>query len=85
EDRAAMRLHDIGIRLVERDGAVGAQIYVGGGMGRTPMISHLIRDFVQADALMSYLEACLRVYNRYGRRDNIYKARIKILLHEIGA
>ncbi len=85
EDRAAMRLHDIGIRLVERDGEVGAQIYVGGGMGRTPMISHLIRDFVGADELMSYLEACLRVYNRYGRRDNIYKARIKILLHEIGA
>ncbi|MGR6327520.1 nitrite/sulfite reductase [Sphingomonas sp. XXL09] len=85
EDRAAMRLHDIGIRLVERDGEVGAQIYVGGGMGRTPMISHLIRDFVRADELMSYLEACLRVYNRYGRRDNIYKARIKILLHEIGA
>ncbi len=85
EDRAAMRLHDIGIQLVERDGELGATIYVGGGMGRTPMISHLIRDFVTADDLMSYLEACLRVYNRYGRRDNIYKARIKILLHEIGA
>ncbi|WP_203309831.1 nitrite/sulfite reductase [Sphingomonas beigongshangi] len=85
EDRAAMRLHDIGIRLVAQDGGIGAQIYVGGGMGRTPMISHLIRDFVAADDLMSYLEACLRVYNRYGRRDNIYKARIKILLHEIGA
>ncbi|MFN3432761.1 MAG: nitrite/sulfite reductase [Sphingomonas sp.] len=89
EDRAAMRLHDIGIRLVERDGEqgreLGAAIYVGGGMGRTPMVSHLIRDFVSADDLMSYLEAALRVYNRYGRRDNIYKARIKILLHEIGA
>ena len=85
EDRAAMRLHDIGIRLVERDGVLGAQVYVGGGMGRTPMISHLIGEFVTADDLMSYLEACLRVYNRYGRRDNIYKARIKILLHEIGA
>ncbi|WP_210358824.1 nitrite/sulfite reductase [Sphingomonas beigongshangi] len=85
EDRAAMRLHDIGIRLVAQDGEIGAQIYVGGGMGRTPMISHLIRDFVAANDLMSYLEACLRVYNRYGRRDNIYKARIKILLHEIGA
>ncbi|GAA0664473.1 sulfite reductase (NADPH) hemoprotein beta-component [Sphingomonas insulae] len=84
EDRAAMRLHDIGIQLVMRDGELGAAIYVGGGMGRTPMISHLIRDFVTADDLMSYLEACLRVYNRYGRRDNIYKARIKILLHEIG-
>ena len=85
EDRAAMRLHDIGIQLVERDGVLGARIYVGGGMGRTPMIAPLIRDFVTADDLMSYLEACLRVYNRYGRRDNIYKARIKILIHEIGA
>ncbi|KQO06135.1 nitrite/sulfite reductase [Sphingomonas sp. Leaf242] len=84
EDRAAMRLHDIGIGLHVRDGELGAKIYVGGGMGRTPMISHEIRDFVPADDLMSYLEACLRVYNRYGRRDNIYKARIKILLHEIG-
>ena len=85
EDRAAMRLHDIGLQLIERDGALGARVYVGGGMGRTPMIAPLIRDFVGADELMSYLEACLRVYNRYGRRDNIYKARIKILLHEIGA
>jgi sulfite reductase (NADPH) hemoprotein beta-component len=85
EDRAAMRLHDIGIRLVERDGELGASIYVGGGMGRTPMIAPLIRDFVRADDLMSYLEAALRVYNRYGRRDNMYKARIKILVHEIGA
>lgn len=85
EDRAAMRLHDIGLQLVERDGVLGARVYVGGGMGRTPMIAPLIRDFVGADELMSYLEACLRVYNRYGRRDNIYKARIKILLHEIGA
>jgi sulfite reductase (NADPH) hemoprotein beta-component len=84
EDRAAMRLHDIGIELLKRDGVLGAKIFVGGGMGRTPMISHEIRDFVTADELMSYLEACLRVYNRYGRRDNIYKARIKILLHEIG-
>ncbi|RXD07187.1 nitrite/sulfite reductase [Sphingomonas sp. UV9] len=84
EDRAAMRLHDIGIQLLVKDGELGAKIFVGGGMGRTPMISHEIRDFVGADDLMSYLEACLRVYNRYGRRDNIYKARIKILLHEIG-
>jgi sulfite reductase (NADPH) hemoprotein beta-component len=85
EDRAAMRLHDIGLRLIERDGVLGAEVYVGGGMGRTPMIAPLIRDFVTADDLMSYLEAALRVYNRYGRRDNIYKARIKILVHEIGA
>ncbi len=85
EDRAAMRLHDIGIQLVMQDGELGARIYVGGGMGRTPMIAPLIRDFVPADDLMSYLEAALRVYNRYGRRDNMYKARIKILVHEIGA
>jgi len=85
EDRAAMRLHDIGIQLVSQDGQVGARIFVGGGMGRTPMIAPEIRNYVPADDLMSYLEACLRVYNRYGRRDNIYKARIKILVHEIGA
>ncbi|MET4895571.1 nitrite/sulfite reductase [Sphingomonadaceae bacterium jetA1] len=84
EDRAAMRLHDIGIQLLERDGVLGAKIFAGGGMGRTPMIAHEVKDFITADHLMSYLEACLRVYNRYGRRDNIYKARIKILLHEIG-
>ena len=85
EDRAAMRLHDIGIELVERDGVLGGRVFVGGGMGRTPMIAPEIRDFVTADDLLSYVEACLRVYNRYGRRDNIYKARIKILVHEIGA
>jgi sulfite reductase (NADPH) hemoprotein beta-component len=85
EDRAAMRLHDIGIQIVERDGALGAAFYVGGGMGRTPMIAPLIRDFVPIEDYLSYAEACLRVYNRHGRRDNIYKARIKILVHEIGA
>ena len=85
KDRAAMRLHDIGIRIVERDGEVGAQFYVGGGMGRTPMIAPLIRDFVPIDQIVTYAEACLRVYNRYGRRDNKYKARIKILVHELGA
>ena len=85
EDRAAMRLHDIGIQLLRRDGVLGAKIFVGGGMGRTPMIAPEIKDFITADDLMSYLEACLRVYNRYGRRDNIYKARIKILIHELGA
>jgi sulfite reductase (NADPH) hemoprotein beta-component len=85
EDRAAMRLHDIGIQLVKRDGVLGAKFFVGGGMGRTPMIGPEIRDFVAAEDLLSYTEACLRVYNRYGRRDNIYKARIKILVHEIGA
>ncbi|MBL0114535.1 MAG: nitrite/sulfite reductase [Sphingomonadales bacterium] len=85
KDRAAMRLHDIGIELVKRDGVLGARVFVGGGMGRTPMIAPEIKDFVTADNLLSYVEACLRVYNRYGRRDNIYKARIKILVHELGA
>ena len=85
KDRAAMRLHDIGIRIVSRDGEIGAEIYAGGGMGRTPMIAPLIRDFVPIDQLITYAEAALRVYNRYGRRDNKYKARIKILVHELGA
>ncbi|WP_033073444.1 nitrite/sulfite reductase [Sphingopyxis sp. MWB1] len=85
EDRAAMRLHDIGIQIVEKNGVHGAAFYVGGGMGRTPMIAPLIKDFVPLEDLLSYTEACLRVYNRYGRRDNIYKARIKILIHELGA
>jgi sulfite reductase (NADPH) hemoprotein beta-component len=85
EDRAAMRLHDIGLELVRKDGELGARVFVGGGMGRTPMIAPEINPFVKADDLLSYIEACLRVYNRYGRRDNIYKARIKILVHEIGA
>ena len=85
EDRAAMKLHDIGIELVKRDGVVGAKVFVGGGMGRTPMVAPEIKDFVTEDELISYVEACLRVYNRYGRRDNKYKARIKILVHELGA
>ena len=85
-DRAAMRLHDIGIQLVHNEaGELGAKFFVGGGMGRTPMIAPEIRGFVAADELISYAEACLRVYNRYGRRDNKYKARIKILVHELGA
>jgi sulfite reductase (NADPH) hemoprotein beta-component len=85
EDRAAMRLHDIGIELVKKNGVLGSRVFVGGGMGRTPMIAPEINPFVCAEDLLSYIEACLRVYNRYGRRDNIYKARIKILVHEIGA
>ncbi len=84
-DRAAMKLHDIGIQLVRNDkGEIGAAFYVGGGMGRTPMIAPLINPFVPIDQLITYSEACLRVYNRYGRRDNKYKARIKILVHELG-
>ncbi|WP_408590472.1 nitrite/sulfite reductase [Novosphingobium sp.] len=85
-DRAAMKLHDIGIQLVKNDaGEIGCRFYVGGGMGRTPMIAPVIADFVPPLQMISYLEAALRVYNRYGRRDNKYKARIKILVHEIGA
>jgi sulfite reductase (NADPH) hemoprotein beta-component len=85
KDRAAMRLHDIGIKMVRNDaGEIGAQFYAGGGMGRTPMIAPLIRDFVPLNQLITFAEACLRVYNRYGRRDNKYKARIKILVHELG-
>ncbi|HAU22543.1 MAG TPA: sulfite reductase [Erythrobacter sp.] len=84
-DRAAMRLHDIGIQIIKNDaGELGASFYVGGGMGRTPMIAPLIREFIPLDQLITYSEACLRVYNRYGRRDNKYKARIKILVHELG-
>ncbi|BDI60493.1 nitrite/sulfite reductase [Qipengyuania nanhaisediminis] len=86
KDRAALRLHDIGIQIVRGDaGDLGARFFVGGGMGRTPMIAPMIRDFVPLDQLVTYAEACLRVYNRHGRRDNKYKARIKILVHELGA
>lgn len=86
EDRAAVRLHDIGLQIHRNaEGDVGFRVFVGGGMGRTPMIAPVIREFLPKAELMSYMEACLRVYNRYGRRDNIYKARIKILIHELGA
>jgi sulfite reductase (NADPH) hemoprotein beta-component len=85
-DRAAMRLHDIGVELNRNDaGALGFKYYVGGGMGRTPMVAPLIREFLPAEHVLSYSEAVLRVYNRYGRRDNIYKARIKILVNDLGA
>jgi sulfite reductase (NADPH) hemoprotein beta-component len=86
-DRAAIRLHDIGYQLVRResDGALGFEVYVGGGMGRTPMIGPRIAAFLPAGQLLSHAEAILRVYNRFGRRDNIYKARIKILVHDLGA
>jgi sulfite reductase (NADPH) hemoprotein beta-component len=84
-DRAAMRLHDIGIQIVRNEaGELGAAFYVGGGMGRTPMIAPCINPFVPLDQMITYSEACLRVYNRHGRRDNKYKARIKILVHELG-
>lgn len=84
-DRAAIRFHDIGWQLVRRDGELGFRVFVGGGMGRTPIVAPLIRDFLPAGQFLSYAEAILRVYNRFGRRDNIYKARIKILVQEMGA
>ena len=85
EDRAAIRFHDIGIRI-RRDatGNIVHDIYVGGGMGRTPFVGPLVREGLPKSELLSYLEAVLRVYNRYGRRDNIYKARIKILVDALG-
>jgi sulfite reductase (NADPH) hemoprotein beta-component len=85
-DRAAVRVHDIGLRLWRNaEGEVGFEVIVGGGLGRTPMIGKTLREFLPKDELLAYLEATLRIYNRYGRRDNLYKARIKILVHEIGA
>ena len=82
-DRAATFVHDIGLQAVRADnGAVGFRVIVGGGLGRTPMIGHVIREFLPWPDLLTYLEAIVRVYNRYGRRDNKYKARIKILVKE---
>ncbi len=84
-DRAAVRVHDVGLRLWRTpEGQVGFEVIVGGGLGRTPIIGKTIRAFLPKEDLLAYLEAVLRVYNRYGRRDNIYKARIKILVHELG-
>ncbi len=84
EDRAATRVHDIGLQAVEsEDGETGFRVLVGGGLGRTPIIGHVIRDFLHWRDLLTYLDAILRVYNRYGRRDNKYKARIKILVKEL--
>ncbi|HWP01482.1 MAG TPA: nitrite/sulfite reductase [Methylococcus sp.] len=85
KDRAATRFHDIGLHLVRGgSGEVGFEVLVGGGLGRTPMIGKTIRPFLAKKDLLSYLEAILRIYNRFGRRDNKFKARIKILLKEIG-
>ena len=84
-DRAAVKLHDIGIAIIrDENGAVGFRIDVGGGQGRTPIIAETIRDFLPKQDLLPYLEAILRVYNMLGRRDNIYKARIKILVQSEG-
>ena len=85
-DRAAIQVHDIGLHLKKNDkGEIGFAVYVGGGQGRTPMVAKLIRDFLPEEDLLSYTTAIMRVYNLHGRRDNKYKARIKILVHETGA
>ncbi|MBR0736371.1 nitrite/sulfite reductase [Bradyrhizobium liaoningense] len=84
-DRAAIKIHDIGLRLIKNEkGETGFEVLVGGGLGRTPFIAKTIKHFVHGRDILSYIEAILRVYNQYGRRDNIYKARIKILVHELG-
>ena len=83
-DRAVTAFHDIGINIVQKDGAVGYRIVIGGGLGRTPMIGTELVEFLPKADLLPYLEAVLHIYNRYGRRDNKYKARIKILVHELG-
>jgi sulfite reductase (NADPH) hemoprotein beta-component len=86
KDRTAAKTHDIGLALRRgRDGALGFEVMVGGGLGRTPYIGQTIREHLPVGRLLSYLEAILRVYNRHGRRDNIYKARIKILVAQLGA
>lgn len=83
-DRAAVRVHDIGVYLVEKNGKRGFEIYAGGGLGRTPVVSPLIHDFIEKEDLISYLEAIVRIYNKFGRRDNKFKARIKILVRAMG-
>ncbi|MEM6851488.1 MAG: nitrite/sulfite reductase [Pseudomonadota bacterium] len=85
-DRAAVRVHDIGLHMRQNDeGEAGFEVIVGGGLGRTPYVGHTIRPFLHQRDLLSYLEAILRVYNMEGRRDNLYKSRIKILVNALGA
>ena len=81
EDRAATAWHDLGLQLhKDKDGNLGFKVLVGGGMGRTPLIAPVLKEFLAANEVINYIEAVVRVYNRWGRRDNIYKARIKILI-----
>ena len=85
EDRAVIAFHDIGIQIVQNEaGAIGFRIFIGGGLGRTPLIGQELSAFVPQSDLLCYLEAVMHIYNRYGRRDNKYKARIKILVQELG-
>ena len=84
-DRAAVALHDIGLRMHRNEaGEIGFEVLVGGGQGRTPFIAHTIREWLAPEHLLSYVESILRVYNMYGRRDNIHKARIKIIVKQMG-
>ncbi|KFI30853.1 nitrite/sulfite reductase [Paenirhodobacter enshiensis] len=83
-DRAAIRVHDVGLQVVEKGGQRGVRVYVGGGLGRTPMIGQLLRDFLPEADLLPYFEAIVSTYNLMGRRDNKYKARIKITVFENG-
>ena len=83
-DRAAIMVHDIGLRLIKKNKLIGFEVYVGGGQGRSPFIAKKIKNFLPKKDILNYLEAILTTYNQLGRRDNIYKARIKILLNELG-
>jgi len=84
-DRAAVKFHDVGIEIIKNDkGEIGYRIYAGGGMGRTPYIGHVVGDFVAKPDILAFLEAVMRVYNQSGRRDNLFKARIKILVNALG-
>ena len=86
DDRAAVQLHDIGLQVIQNDaGEIGFKVLVGGGLGRTPVLGSLVKEFLPQQHLLSYMEAILRVYNLLGRRDNKYKARIKILVRAMGA
>jgi len=85
EDRAAIRVHDLGLQLLRNEaGELGFRVFVGGGLGRTPLIADEIAAFLPWPHLLTYLEAIVRVYNLHGRRDNLYKARIKILVKALG-
>jgi len=83
-DRALIRFHDIGLQLSKENNEIGYRVVIGGGLGRTPLIGKVVRDFLPKKDLLAYLEAILHTYNKLGRRDNKYKARIKILVHETG-
>ena len=84
QDRAVIHAHDVGLRIVEQNGKLGMRVIIGGGLGRTPMIGKVIREFVAMDDILPYLESVVSVWNLLGRRDNKYKARIKITIHENG-